>query len=346
MDITFRVVETDTQSTTFCNLKNDFKQLLPQISQGSEIIHLQPYGKIRCGKITTENNLIYFITDSKDYINSSSKFKSDLVYITNLINSFLKDIYQQQIDYQLQRTQRLSHNIRSMNANCITSFFSCFPQEELSRKDSKIQIKIDKIIKEQDLDIPSLLLKLHKNHLAIKTEFEVFEKLYTKNPFLSKKRHKVHRVLMNVFYPFFSDFQEKEVNVNIFASELRSYFDYDTFHVAFFHLFENAYKYSKPKTNLEILIENSNDSVTIIFNMQSLAIEESEIPLIFTEGWSSNLSKGTSKSGNGLGMYIVKRLIELNNGTVEFQPISNTIEKYSNNGLEIYYQQNKIIVTL
>ena len=346
MDITFRVVEKETQSTTFCNLKNEFKQLLPQISQPSEIINLPQYGKVRCGIMKTENSLVYFASDAKDYINSSSKFKNDLMHLIALINSFLKDVCQQQIDYQLQRTQRLSHNIRSMNANCITSFFSFFPQEELSRRDNKIQTKIDKIIKDQNLNIPNLLLKLHKNHLAIKTEFEVFEKLYSKNPFLSRKRHKIHRVLMNVFYPFFSDFQEKEVNVNISSSELRCYFDYDTFHVAFFHLFENAYKYSKPNSNLDILIDESKDSVIIIFNMQSLAVEESEIPLIFTEGWSSTISKGTGKSGNGLGMYIVKRLIELNNGTIDFQPTAETKETYSNNGLEICYQQNRIIINL
>ena len=152
MDITFRVVEKETQSTTFCNLKNEFKQLLPQISQPSEIINLPQYGKVRCGIMKTENSLVYFASDAKDYINSSSKFKNDLMHLTALINSFLKDVCQQQIDYQLQRTQRLSHNIRSMNANCITSFFSFFPQEELSRRDNKIQTKIDKIIKDQNLN--------------------------------------------------------------------------------------------------------------------------------------------------------------------------------------------------
>ncbi|MDQ9813117.1 ATP-binding protein [Acinetobacter pittii] len=268
MDIKFRVIEKVTQSTTFCNLKDDFKQLLPLISQKSEIINLQPYGKIRCGQVITNDSLIYFVSNSKDYINSSSKFKNDLSYLTSLIESFLKDICQQQVEFQKQRTQRLSHNIRSINANCLTSFFSFFPQEELSKKDNKLQNKIDKISRENHLDIPNLLLKLHKNHLAIKTEFEVFEKLYTQNPFLSKKRHKVHRVLMNVFYRFFNDFQEKRVIVNIYPSESKSTFDYDTIHVAFFHLFENAYKYSKPNSTIDVSITENGPLTIITYSME------------------------------------------------------------------------------
>lgn len=346
MEIKFRIVDKATQATTFCNLDEEFKSLLPEITKPSEILNSTKFGKVRCGINNTSESIIFFTTSSKDYIQSSSKFKSDILHLTTLINSFLRDICQQQIDFQLQKTQRLSHNIRSINANCITSFFSYFPQEELSKKDHKIQTKIQKIAEEGQLDIPNLLLKLHKNHLAIKTEFEVFEKLYTKNPFLSKKRHKVHRVLMNVFYPFFSDFQEKEVFVNILQSEIKSSFDYDTIHVAFFHLFENAYKYSKPKSLLEVDITENHDSIIINFTMESLAINDSEIPLVFTEGWSSNISKGTGKSGNGLGMYIVKRLVELNNGIVKFESIPNTRHTYSNNGLEIEYQKNNISISL
>ncbi|AVN20771.1 sensor histidine kinase [Acinetobacter pittii] len=78
----------------------------------------------------------------------------------------------------------------------------------------------------------------------------------------------------------------------------------------------------------------------------SLTLKDSEIPLIFTEGWSSTISKDTGKSGSGLGMYIVKRLIELNNGHIAFEAVPNTLTKYSNNGLEILYQKHKIILTL
>jgi len=341
----FRVISNETQAITFCNLKDEYKPLITQITSNSEVINLNST-RFRCGTCSTSKHKIYFITESKDYISSSSKFKKEISYLTDLIDNFLYKICNEQVEFQFKRTQRLSHNIRSINGNCITSFFSYFPQEELSKKDNKLQSKIQKFIDEQNLDIPNLLLKLHKNHLAVKTEFEVFEKLYDKNPFLSKRKHKVHRVLMNVYYPFFSDFQEKGVIVNIHSSEIKCLFDYDTLHVAFFHLFENAHKYSKNNSVINVSITEDNHFKTISFEMESLAVDEEDIERIFIEGWSSPLSKDTAKSGNGLGMYIVKRLIELNSGNVQFIPIPNTESTYTNNGLTIKYQKNIIQIKL
>jgi len=345
MEVMFRIINSKAQAVTFCNLTDNLKPLLPKISNSSEILTVNNK-KCRCGIYMTDNNKIYFISDSKDYISSSSKFKKEVQYLINLIDNFLTKICDEQVEFQFKRTQRLSHNIRSINGNCITSFFSYFPQEELSKKDNKIQSKIQRFIDEQNLDIPNLLLKLHKNHLAVKTEFEVFEKLYDKNPFLSKKRHKVHRVLMNVYYPFFSDFQDKGVNIDIKPSEIKSVFDYDTLHVAFFHIFENTHKYSKNNSTVDISISEENNFKVITFEMESLAVDHEELPLIFQEGWSSNSSKTTAKSGSGLGMYIVKRLIELNNGTIEFTPIEDTKTKSQDNGFNIEYQKNLITIKL
>lgn len=346
MEIMFRVIEKKTNAISFCNLDHDLKPLVLNIVEKSEILMDAEGKKSRCGLYSTTNNNIYFISNFKDYISSSSKFRKEVTYLIALIENFLTKICDQQIEFQFKRTQRLSHNIRSINGNCITSFFSYFPQEELSKKDNKVQAKIGKLISENQLDIPNFLLKLHKNHLAVKTEFEVFEKLYDKNPYLNKKRHKVHRVLMNLYYPFFSDFQEKNVTVNIVSSEVKCVFDYDTLHVAFFHIFENAHKYSKNNSVIEVLISESTEFKTITFSMESLSIAQDEVPLIFMEGWSGTSSRVTAKSGNGLGMYIVKRLIELNNGSIDFIPIPNSKITYSHNGLDLSYQKNQIVINL
>lgn len=73
---------------------------------------------------------------------------------------------------------------------------------------------------------------------------------------------------MNVFYPFFNDFQEKRVIVNIYPSESKSTFDYDTIHVAFFHLFENAYKYSKPNSTIDVSITENGPLTIITYSME------------------------------------------------------------------------------
>ena len=77
--------------------------------------------------------------------------------------------------------------------------------------------------------------------------------------------------------------------------------------------------------------------------MVSLKVYEDEIQKIFLENYSGVLAKEYDLAGNGLGMYIVKKLVEFNNGKITFLNNCNgTAFKYD--GIE--YEKNKIILSL
>lgn len=342
--IQFRIYQRTSNIVDFCNIQDEYTSYIHLINKRSEIIKTKN-NVIRAGVILTADHNIYIISDDEDHIKSSSKFQNESYFLTHLPEQ-LKNIKDQQQKFQAERIQRLAHNIRSLNAKCLQSFYSVFSQEAISNTENAIMDILIQKISIEKYSIPNLLLKLHKNHLAVKTEFQVFENLYTEKPLLNKKRHKIHRVIMNVYYPFFSDFQEKNIKVNIHRSDEKAHFDYDAMHVAFFHILENAHKYTRPDSHLNIYTHVEANYSKIVFQMNSLALDDVEIDHIFNEQWSSNLAKNTGKSGNGLGMFIVKRLIEMNNGTVIFEPDISSRKLHNYNGLEIPYQQNKIIIKI
>ena len=81
--------------------------------------------------------------------------------------------------------------------------------------------------------------------------------------------------------------------------------------------------------------------------MISLRVEESELENLFTENISGKWSEKTGLAGNGIGMFVVKRLILLNKGTVIF--ISRVDKNksvlfenvpYDNNVIEIKLNKN------
>lgn len=343
-DLNFRIYYKNLESLEFCNIADQYVPHLHLISKRSEVLKLNGEST-RAGLISANDHTIIVLSSNIDHLKSSSKFQNETEFLKFLPQQ-LESIKKQQKAFQTERIQRLAHNIRSINAKCLQSFYSVFSQEAISLTENAIVGEINKKLSNDRYEIPKLLLRLHKNHLAVKTEFQAFENLYTEKPNLNKKRHKIHRVLMNVFYPFFSDFQEKNIKVNIHRSEEKANFDYDSIGVAFFHLFENAHKYTKPDSHLNIYIHTDDSQQKIVFQMHSLAINDSEIPHIFCEQWSSLLATSTGKAGNGLGMFIVKKLIEMNNGKISIEPNINSRREYSYNGLQIPYQENKIIIRL
>ena len=119
-------------------------------------------------------------------------------------------------------------------------------------------------------------------------------------------------------------------------------FDYESFHVAIYHVIENAAKYIKPKTGLNIEIKDVDEFIEIHMDMISLEIKEGETDRIFEEGVSGELACRIGKSGNGIGMNRAKKILELNSGTVSVRPLCNTVEAF----MGVNYQRNIFIISL
>jgi signal transduction histidine kinase len=84
-----------------------------------------------------------------------------------------------------------------------------------------------------------------------------------------------------------------------------------------FNLFDNAVKYSVPKSRLSIKLLNSTDKKNLIFEITNttLLINKEDIPNIFERFYKTSNTAG--KKGFGLGLAIVKKIVEKNNGTID-----------------------------
>ena len=117
---------------------------------------------------------------------------------------------------------------------------------------------------------------------------------------------------MNVLHTFFVDFEENDVQVHIGENYSRVLVDYESIHVAFYHILENASKYIKQFSTFSIKFSENPNNLTIAFLMDSLYIEENELEKIFIEGYSGINAHKAKRAGEGIGMSRIKRLVELN----------------------------------
>jgi signal transduction histidine kinase len=187
---------------------------------------------------------------------------------------------------------------------------------------------VEGIVKDEPKETALALLKIAKNNAAMKVEFSVFKKLFDSNPDLQKREHNVHKVLMNVFYLFFPDFTDKNVKVIVGDNynKYTAFFDYESLHVALYHIVENAAKYIRPNTTLTVSINNHIGLSEIIMDMISIEIKQDEKNRIFDEGVSGYLACKIGKAGAGIGMSRAKKIIELNSGSIAVKPYPETAE--------------------
>ena len=338
MSIRYRI-QTSKEKVIFCGLLPYEATLIKNITSQS-----QKVGDIgiRAGILKNDSFTVYGFSSDPDFLKSSQKFKTQLNVILNTTDSIeeIIDTTKKSIN---KSTSRLIHNLTTLNAHNIQDIYSLIPQESVSGNMKKQISFAEDIVKKEPKETAITLLKVAKNNASMKVEFSVFKKLFDSNPELQIRKHNVHKVLMNMFYLFFPDFTDKNVKV-IVGDESRhiAYFDYESIHVALYHLIENSSKYIKPNSTLKIDICNNGIHSQISMDMMSTEIKENEVEQIFLEGVSGALPTKIGKAGEGIGMYMAKKIIELNSGFITVTPYPNTLEET----LGFKFQRNVFTINL
>jgi PAS domain S-box-containing protein len=100
---------------------------------------------------------------------------------------------------------------------------------------------------------------------------------------------------------------QKSLKVNLDAEEIAT---------CFANLIENASKYSPNGSIIEINVEPDDKFVSVIFTDHGVGINKPDHDKIFDKFTRVNNPLSDTVSGNGLGLYWVKRIVNLHNGEI------------------------------
>lgn len=87
------------------------------------------------------------------------------------------------------------------------------------------------------------------------------------------------------------------------------------------NIFGNAVKFTPQKGSISVSLEQTHEHITIRFTDNGPGMTEEEMKRAFEKFYQADRSR--SSSGNGLGLSLAKRIIDLHGGTVEIQSQPN-----------------------
>lgn len=294
----------------------------------------------RIGK-TINDNIVIFLCNEK-YVKSSKLFRKELgllkefsLNLESLKAHAFKDINSQIF--------RLLHNLITYNAHILQDIYSIIPQDELSKKGKEIVKAIETVLTKGDTKNAVSVLRILKNANLMKAEFSIFKKLYEPNPIINTMNHEIHKVVLLVFNSFWYDLIQNGNYINIQNCNESIPVDYESVAAALAHVIDNTTKYIMPNTELNINFTSSQHNLILSFDMMSLEIKPDEIDKVFEDGYSGEVPRKHELNGKGVGLYMVKRLLTLNNAEIDISANHKRISPVSLNGLP--YQNNIIRVT-
>ena len=148
---------------------------------------------------------------------------------------------------------------------------------------------------------------------ALKPNFEVFN---------------VNRLIKNLVRKHTLDAQERELTLEFVENTEYSYIHADTFQMEqiLTNLITNALKYTPPKEKIIIEIHEEDDKYRLSVVNTGTHIDDNEINKLFDKFYKIDKSRQRKSNSTGLGLSIVKNLLQLHNFEYSLKNIDEGVE--------------------
>ncbi len=139
--------------------------------------------------------------------------------------------------------------------------------------------------------------------------------------FLDRQELSLHELLGQIMDLYRPNFQEKGIEVlwSLGPDTDRLTADRDKLLQAIRNLADNAWKYTPSQGGVRIVTERKDNGITTAFINSGAIVSEQDIPFIFERFFRADRSRSRDGGGAGIGLAIVKELIEAHGGAVGFE---------------------------
>lgn len=131
-------------------------------------------------------------------------------------------------------------------------------------------------------------------------------------------------VIVTTLLTFEQSISEKKIEVRGLedapASEV--YGDRDLLYQVVYNLAENAVKFTPENGYIAIQVIDSVDRVTVVIENSGQGIDPEELPRIFERFYKTDQSRSRDKNGLGLGLYIVRTVLQLHGGDIAVSSVT------------------------
>ena len=117
------------------------------------------------------------------------------------------------------------------------------------------------------------------------------------------------------------DIQLSEYSVDVFANE-------DAIYQVIYNLTDNAIKFSEPGSPIVITVNVKSGKLWFFIRNQGPTIPADQLPYVFDRFHKTDRSRANDKSGLGLGLYIVKTIVNQHKGDIGVKSIDGKTEFY------------------
>ncbi|MBO9599601.1 MAG: HAMP domain-containing histidine kinase [Cohnella sp.] len=131
---------------------------------------------------------------------------------------------------------------------------------------------------------------------------------------LARSLYSLDQQLKSLSHKYLWRMEEKGIELYYRTTPVQFLGDESLLETVWDNLFTNALKYNKPNGSIRIELEEFQDDVTIVFKDTGIGMKEDELSHVFERFYRADTSR--NQEGTGLGLTIVKQIVELHGGSI------------------------------
>ena len=329
------------------------------------------------------NNEIEKLNMKKANLNINESFEEDLEMLNNikrdinhiteaisllkirkdLINESKQELEKNSVDIDLVELktiyEEVSENLGTLNKtfsdlvnyhNAMINNKVKYITKELPLIEDKINSyneQLTKLLEDENLpeaerkEYAEIIIEESNRLLNLSTNILRLSKIQNQGKIVRKDHINITEQLRKAIAVLENKWNEKSLTFNISAKDV--YYDGDeelTFQV-WMNLIDNAIKFSKPNGKITIDVKEEIDEIVVKIKDNGIGMSKEEQERIFTRFYQ--IDKSHSQEGSGLGLSIVKSIIDLSGGKIEVESKENSGTTFIIK-LPIEKENNKIII--
>lgn len=217
--------------------------------------------------------------------------------------------------------------IEVLRTDFINNFSHEFKTPIISIKGFAEILKCDDLSVEERNEYLDIIIAEAKRLTSLSTNVLNLSKIETQAILKDKQRVNIGEQIRQCILLLEHKFEGKNILLDINIEDYYLIGSEEMLNQVWINLLDNSIKFIKEKGVVSINMRNTEQSILITFSDNGIGISKDAIPKIFDKFYQEDTSHATR--GNGLGLSIVKRIIELHGGTIKCESIVSKGTKFT-----------------
>ncbi len=169
---------------------------------------------------------------------------------------------------------------------------------------------------------PERIESIHAEILRLSrmvSEIDKIVEIENDNMALNKKQFDFCCLLKQTLLTFEADLKEKNLTLNVEADSCKLTADRDKISRVIVNLISNAIKYTDSSGEINVIASEGKNNLQFSVSDTGVGIDDKDLPHIFEHLYRTDISRARDTGGSGIGLSVVKAIINAHNGKIDVQ---------------------------